>query len=115
MKPIPIASLTVTRLAVDTIRHPKPPSTLIQPQLTRKPTMRFDPLHCPECGELARGTCDLIPALGLLLIHADGSAEYEGETKVLWDGQYTDTDEEGRVTLACPEGHLWPATMSEGE
>ena len=75
--------------------------------------MRFDPWKCPECGKPARGTHEMVPGLALLNFAPDGEAEYEGETKMYWDGQTTDTDDAGKVLLECPEGHQWPADITD--
>jgi len=74
--------------------------------------MRFDPPQCPQCGQLAKGTLESIPGLARLLLDEDGSAEYAGSTDVYWDDQETIRDEQGRVTLMCPDGHQWLAEMS---
>ena len=73
--------------------------------------MKFKPARCPECGELAKGTAETVPGIALLDFDDDGNADYSGETKVLWDSQETVCDEDGRVTLVCPDGHDWQAEM----
>jgi hypothetical protein len=74
--------------------------------------MKFDPCKCPECGEIAIGTVDLIPGIALLDFDDDGEADYVGETKVCWDGQFSETDAEDRTLLSCGE-HEWYATCEE--
>ena len=71
--------------------------------------MRFDPWKCPTCDQPAKGTLDLIPGLARLLFDDNGNADYLGETLVDWEGQRTPTDDQGRVTLCCPDGHQWQA------
>jgi hypothetical protein len=77
--------------------------------------MRFHPCRCPECGEAAEGTHELVPGLALLTFDGQGEAEYAGETELDWNGQRTIHDEAGRVTLSCPRGHAWQAQMEEDE
>ena len=73
--------------------------------------MRFDPWKCPECDEAAAGTVEVIPGLALLSFDEQGNADYEGETKVAWDGQTSVLDAGGRVTLECPHGHQWQSAV----
>jgi hypothetical protein len=59
------------------------------------------------------GTSDLIPgcALGAVFKEApDGElqVEFEGETRVYWDGQYQVTDDEGRELYQDDDGGEWP-------
>jgi hypothetical protein len=75
--------------------------------------MRFTPWRCPECSEPAAGTLEIVPGLALLVFGDDGHAEYEGETKLDWNGQTTCRDDSGKVVLECPQGHQWPADRSE--
>lgn len=77
--------------------------------------MKFDRPRCPECGEWARGTCELVPALALLDFTQDGEAEYQGETEMDWDGQTTLHDQEGRATLECRNCHRWPARLTQDD
>lgn len=75
--------------------------------------MRFDPDKCPECGQKPRGTADTIPGVAEFVENDDGSFDYCGNTDVFRDGQMTETDEDKRLRLLCPDGHDWYATMSE--
>jgi len=75
--------------------------------------MRFNPFQCPECNEPARGTVEIIHGLALLIFDEEGNADYEGETKVDWDSQTSLTDDRGRVTLECPSGHQWQASVDD--
>ena len=75
--------------------------------------MRLNPPTCPVCGQIARGTVEIIPGLALLSFDESGEADYAGETQVHWDGQTTDRDNQGRVRLICSAGHDWPATMTD--
>lgn len=96
--------------------------------------MRFDKPRCPECGKLAIGTWENVPATALfekpndvptwnVETQQDEPAseeespdfEYGGETRMHWDGQTTLTDEEGRVTLCCRNGHDWQALPIDGD
>jgi hypothetical protein len=71
--------------------------------------MQFTPWKCPECGEPAEGTVETVPGLALLVFDDTGQAEYEGNTKIHWNGQKTCRDESGNVILECPDGHQWSA------
>lgn len=75
--------------------------------------MRFNPWKCPECGKPAAGTLETIPGMALLTFDENGEAEYDGETKVYWDGQTTVTKTTAELDeaclLQCPNGHEWPA------
>jgi hypothetical protein len=73
--------------------------------------MRFDPLFCPECGEMARGTLETITGVAEFDASDNGSVEYSGYTEINWDGQETVTDDGGNARLVCPNGHDWPARM----
>jgi len=74
--------------------------------------MKFNPITCPKCGELATGTVDLLIGIALFDIDPDtGEAEYEGRTDIWWDGQQSDQDSQGRYFLTCEHGHEWPAEM----
>ncbi|HEX3654525.1 MAG TPA: hypothetical protein VHV55_01895 [Pirellulales bacterium] len=74
--------------------------------------MRFDPARCPECGDLPKGTCDVIPAIALLYFDDDDdAAEFAGESEVLWDGQETPTNADGLIDVICPNGHVWQAEL----
>jgi len=79
--------------------------------------MRFDPIRCPECGELANAVLDEIRYCRAFITEPDvsGEVEYEGETDVNYDGQESmreDGKDFGRILLTCPDGHDWPAVAS---
>jgi hypothetical protein len=73
--------------------------------------MRFKPWKCPECGQPAAGALETVPGLALLVFDDGGQAQYEGETKIDWNGQATCRDESGKAALECPAGHRWPAEL----
>lgn len=76
--------------------------------------MKREPLRCSECGEVADGTVDTVPARALLTRPDErGHVEWAGETKMFWDGQMTETEAEGRWTLECTNGHQWFAVLVE--
>ena len=75
--------------------------------------MRFTPWKCPTCGQSAAGTLETVPGLALLVFDDDGQAEYEGETKIDWNGQKTCQDKSGRTILECLSGHQWPANHDD--
>lgn len=76
-------------------------------------TMRFKVSRCPVCEEEAMGTVECVPGVALLTFDAKGEAEYEGETKLDWDLQFTRYDDRGHVTLECSNGHQWQTGMHE--
>lgn len=74
--------------------------------------MKFEPINCPECGELARGTVEWVPACAYFTEPDEkGEVEYSGETEPFWEGQLTETTEDGEVILECPEAHQWEAIL----
>jgi hypothetical protein len=77
--------------------------------------MRFDPWQCPECGEPADGTVEVVHGKALLAFDENGKAGYSGETKIWWDEQRPILDEGGKYTLICPEGHEWQAVQTNPE
>lgn len=84
--------------------------------------MKFDKPNCPECGEIAIGTVDMVPARSRIFQTADGSFEYEGDTELFWETQYS-VGQDGflpskdgePLMLECEEGHEWPALMLDDE
>jgi hypothetical protein len=76
--------------------------------------MRLTPWRCPECDQPAKGILETIPGIARLHFDEDGSAEYAGGTDVGWDGQESVLAPDGRVTLVCPDGHEWLASIEEG-
>jgi hypothetical protein len=75
--------------------------------------MTFGIPQCPECGKDPDGTIDTIQACAGVFKNDDGSFDYEGYTNIYWDSQFTDTDDEGHVTLICKEGHTWQSAMDD--
>lgn len=70
--------------------------------------MKWEQNRCPTCGEPARSTTETVPGEALLQYQVDtDSFEYEGETKIWWDGQASDLDAEGRNCLRCANDHEW--------
>jgi hypothetical protein len=74
--------------------------------------VRSDPWRCPERGDAAEGTHELVPGVALPTFDERGEAEYLGETELDWNRQRSIHDEAGRVTLSCPRRHAW---LEEGE
>lgn len=58
-----------------------------------------------------RGTLERLSGVALLDVHEDGTADYAGDTEIFWDEQRSVRDEQGKVTLVCPNGHDWKATV----
>ena len=70
--------------------------------------MKWEQQTCPECGEHARYTAELVPAQAVLAYDpATDAFEWAGETEVCWNGQETVVDAEGREELWCANGHGW--------
>jgi len=76
--------------------------------------MKFATPRCPTCQQLAAGTLESISGRADLNVEEDGSADYSGHTEVFWDEQKTVMDDDGRVTLACPDGHEWQSSLEGG-
>jgi hypothetical protein len=81
--------------------------------------MKFNPCRCPECNALPKGTLDWTPSTALMSADDERARnpefEYDGESKMHWDGQETEEDDQGRVGLICPNGHEWFALMDGAE
>ena len=77
--------------------------------------MRFDPLLCPECGEMARGTVETITGVAEFDAADDGTVTFSGYTHVWWEEQRTIEDAGGNVRLVCHNGHDWSARMQSPE
>jgi hypothetical protein len=59
------------------------------------------------------GTSDLVPGCALAAVFKDSAeapvaVEFEGETKMYWDGQYQNTDAAGRELYQDDWGGEWP-------
>ena len=64
---------------------------------------------CPECGEPARGTLEVVQ--GVALVDPDpetGKPVYAGETDIDWDSQQT-VQRAGKPVWVCSCGHEWTA------
>lgn len=76
--------------------------------------MIFTPHACPKCGEPANGVSENVPGVALMTYYEDGEEfEYDGETRMGWDGQTMQLDNEGKAELWCENGHSWAATIGE--
>jgi len=75
--------------------------------------MEFNPCKCPDCGEVAVGTIEVLHGRADLIQLDDGSFEYGGETEVFWDGQMSVRDKKGRVQMTCDKGHEWFAVRKD--
>ncbi len=75
--------------------------------------MKFDSLHCPECGEPARGTIDVIHGCALFAEPDENErVDYAGETDVWWEEQTTIAIG-NRLRLICPHAHEWWGALIE--
>src|SRR5579884_1133486 len=75
--------------------------------------MKFDPLQCPDCGESARGTIDVIHGCALFTEPDEKEqVDYAGETDIWWDEQKTIAID-NRLRLICSHGHEWWGTLIE--
>lgn len=72
--------------------------------------MRFSVPLCPACTQPAAGIWENVPATAGLNREGD-VFDYDGESRMHWDGQTPEVDELGRVTLVCAAGHEWRAEM----
>lgn len=78
--------------------------------------MKFECHKCPQCGEVAEATLEEINGWALLVFEEDGTADWEGETKIDWNSQKTYEDPmSGEVSLRCPSGHTWQTDMVTAE
>jgi hypothetical protein len=73
--------------------------------------MKIEKPRCPECDLLVSGTSENVPGLAHLVQQDDGSFEYQGGTKLFWDGVMTERTEEGEYMLLCENGHDWPSKI----
>jgi len=74
--------------------------------------LTIEPIRCPQCGELPRGTVEQLGGVALLgEPDHHGRVHYTGSTDVWWEEQRTQKDEQGRAILICDQGHEWPASV----
>ena len=67
---------------------------------------------CPDCGETARGTLEVVQ--GVALVHADpetGRPVYAEQTDVDWSSQQV-VRREGRPVWVCSCGNEWTADVA---
>lgn len=76
--------------------------------------MNLNPCQCPECHSDPVGTVEHLSGAAMLERTTDGVFQYSGDTKIWYDEQKTDRDENDRVLLICENGHEWRAAMSDG-
>lgn len=75
--------------------------------------MKFEPIHCPECGEEADGVLERLSCCAYIEKDREtGEYQYAGETDMWWDEQRPILTEDGRYQLVCHNGHDWPVTSS---
>lgn len=74
--------------------------------------MKLQSLNCPQCGELALGTDELTPGVAMFTDpDEDGNVEYNGKTKMDWEGQTTQKGPNGDPILVCYHGHEWEGVL----
>jgi hypothetical protein len=67
--------------------------------------------RCPECGEPARGTLEIVQGVALVAADPDtGRPVYAGDTEMYWDSQRT-VEREGKFVWVCSCGHDWPVDL----
>ncbi len=73
-------------------------------------SMRFSPDKCPNCHGEPHGTYEHVPGLCRIKRNDDGTFDYQGDTELWWDDQYTYEDPNGDILLWCPNCcELWHA------
>lgn len=76
--------------------------------------MRIEPSRCPDCGRVAQGFEEIVPVKAFVeLCEESGEYQYTGESKVYWDSQVLDLNDEGVGVAHCQEGHTWEFTLEE--
>ena len=69
--------------------------------------MKLSVPNCPTCSKPAIGTVDQIPGTALFTEpDENGEVAYDGETRVHWDSQETQTGEHQLPLVTCGE-HDW--------
>ncbi len=62
---------------------------------------------CPACGEMARGTLEVVHGVALVQLDAEtGQITYAGETGMCWDSQ-TLVLRDDKPVWVCGCGHEW--------
>lgn len=84
--------------------------------------MRLGKPNCPECGQPARGTLELIHGCAEFSQHGADLFDYDGYTDVFWDGQMTCRQDNSREygpdnlhIALCRNGHEWSTSIDEVE
>ena len=75
--------------------------------------MKFAPDKCPECGKLPESMLEVVQGQALLFQDDPGVFEYNDTTDIDWNSQVPLKTCDGMVTIACEDGHTWPALLSE--
>lgn len=68
--------------------------------------IRFESPLCPDCGQRASGTVEIIKAVAQLQFASPDAASYTATTT--YGEQYTLARGPHQVELTCSEGHEWP-------
>jgi len=61
---------------------------------------------CPECKGVAVEVEESTPAQASIVVEADGTWTYAGDSRMIWDEQLPVLDG-GRLALWCANGHRW--------
>lgn len=81
--------------------------------------MRFNPERCPECGEPAVDVIESLFGRAELVQNEDGSYDYAGYTKMLWETQTSHNfgldAGEPQHKLWCAGSHDWLAEREDEE
>lgn len=70
--------------------------------------MKFDPVRCPTCRALARGTAEILTGVAEFDHRDNGLCAYSGHTEVFFDEAKTAMSD-SRYVLICASGHTWLA------
>jgi len=77
--------------------------------------MKWDPMICPECQEPIAHTWEKLDGKAELEGNPKEGFEWGGYTDVMWDGQETHRDQDGKELVGCDNYHEWWAKRLEEE
>ena len=69
--------------------------------------MKFETMHCPDCGALATGILEQVKGnANSSEPDENGHVEYTGNTDIFWDEQEP-VGGGDEYNLLCEDGHVW--------